>query len=435
MADPFEVLRLPPTPVDPDPAFTDRLRARLERALALPEGVTVSDLTLAPNRPMAGTSMDTTTGALVPYLIVTDARRAVEWYVANLGATRRGEIMVMADGRVGHAELDLRGSVLYLADESTESHVAAPRPDDGATVSLTFEVPDVDGAVDRAVAAGAELERPAADNPYGRNAVLRDPFGHRWILSAVPAAAAETPAADADEPGSARPGDIGYVSLWVPDEEKAAVFFSRVLGWSYAPRTQGQSHQVAGRMLNHGLHGGHDRSTLFLCFMVDDLAAAADRVRAAGGWAGEPTREAWGLTAMCGDIEDTEFAMYQPPPGTPGLRLEANGSAHGDVAYITIEVRDSAPVRSFYGRVLGWQFSPGHVVDGWGTDDVVPMTGLSGGHERTTVLPMYRVDDIQVAVARVRGAGGTATDPERQPYGVSSQCADDQGTRFYLGQL
>ena len=29
--------------------------------------------------------------------------------------------------------------------------------------------------------------------------------------------------------------------------------------------------------------------------------------------------------------------------------------------------------------------------------------------------------------------GGTATDPERQPYGTTSECTDDQGVRFYLG--
>ena len=43
MADPFSVLRAPVTPADPDPAFAAELRARLERALDLPEGVAVSD--------------------------------------------------------------------------------------------------------------------------------------------------------------------------------------------------------------------------------------------------------------------------------------------------------------------------------------------------------------------------------------------------------
>jgi predicted enzyme related to lactoylglutathione lyase len=63
------------------------------------------------------------------------------------------------------------------------------------------------------------------------------------------------------------------------------------------------------------------------------------------------------------------------------------------------------------------------------------MTGMAGGSDRPTVVPMYRVADIAAAVERVRSAGGTATDPEQQPYGVTAVCTDDQGTRFYLGEL
>jgi predicted enzyme related to lactoylglutathione lyase len=96
---------------------------------------------------------------------------------------------------------------------------------------------------------------------------------------------------------------------------------------------------------------------------------------------------------------------------------------------------NAAAARAFYGSVLGWRFEPGRVADGWQVLDVAPMTGLSGGHDRATTVPMYRVDDIATAVQRVRDAGGTATDPEAQPYGTTSACADDQGTRFYLGQL
>jgi predicted enzyme related to lactoylglutathione lyase len=46
---------------------------------------------------------------------------------------------------------------------------------------------------------------------------------------------------------------------------------------------------------------------------------------------------------------------------------------------------------------------------------------------------MYRVDDVDAAVQRVRAAGGTATDAETQPYGRTSECTDDQGSFFYLG--
>jgi uncharacterized glyoxalase superfamily protein PhnB len=38
--------------------------------------------------------------------------------------------------------------------------------------------------VSRAVEAGATLERPVADQPYGeRTGVLVDPFGHRWFIA------------------------------------------------------------------------------------------------------------------------------------------------------------------------------------------------------------------------------------------------------------
>ena len=44
------------------------------------------------------------------------------------------------------------------------------------------------------------------------------------------------------------------------------------------------------------------------------------------------------------------------------------------------------------------------------------------------------VDDA--AVARVREAGGTVIDePSQQAYGKSALCTDDQGSRFYLGEL
>ena len=130
------------------------------------------------------------------------------------------------------------------------------------------------------------------------------------------------------------------------------------------------------------------------------------------------------------------FAVFEPPGGTAaGGSPPPAGTGQGDLAYVTMEVVDSARSRTFYGSVLRWGFTPGRVADGWQVEGVVPMVGLSGGHDAATTVPMYRVDDIASAVRHVRDAGGSATDPETQPYGISSTCTDDQGTRFYLGQL
>jgi predicted enzyme related to lactoylglutathione lyase len=47
---------------------------------------------------------------------------------------------------------------------------------------LDVVVDDVDAAVSRAIKAGARLEAPARDAPYGRIAMLADPFGHGFCL-------------------------------------------------------------------------------------------------------------------------------------------------------------------------------------------------------------------------------------------------------------
>jgi predicted enzyme related to lactoylglutathione lyase len=49
-------------------------------------------------------------------------------------------------------------------------------------VHLDFVVEDLDAAVRRAVAASAKLERDIEVKPWGRLAVLADPFGHGFCL-------------------------------------------------------------------------------------------------------------------------------------------------------------------------------------------------------------------------------------------------------------
>ena len=429
MADPFEDLRLPDIPVDPDPAFAERLQARLLRTFDLPQGVTVSDLTIEETHPPAAPppEPEPVRGpvAVLPYLAVAGAREAIEWYQEALGARLRGSPIVMPDGRVGHAELEIGdGGVIMLAEEHPEIGVAAPAPGAPVPVTIHASVADVDRFIDRAIAAGAGLERAVADYDYGRNGVIRDPFGHRWLVSG-------------ESPG-VRHGDVGYASLWVPDADRAARFYSEVLGWRCEPNQRGEGWAVTGLSLHHGIHGGHTQPGLFLSYAVSDLTAAVDAVRRSGGTASEPVDEPWGRTAMCADVSGLPFAVYSPPAGVSGgdgPGRPANGRLPGDLAYITMHTGDSASARDFYTSVLGWGWQPGRVDDGWTAQDPVPMTGVAGGQERIFVIPMYRVDDVTEAVARVRALGGTATEPDPQPYGITADCEDDQGTRFYLGQL
>lgn len=229
-------------------------------------------------------------------------------------------------------------------------------------------------------------------------------------------------------------GTVGYAALWVADLERAATFFATALGWSYD--NEGPQHRmVAGasppqsivslEALPAGVWDDWPRhNTMFLSHGVDDADAVVERIRSAGGRAEDPVDTDHGRSANCIDDQGLPFGIH-----------EGDSRGHGRLTYLTFEVADSARARAFFGVTFGWTFSAGSHEDGWQVDEMYPMAGLHGGHRRSTVVPMYAVDDIEATVNGVRVAGGTATDPERQPYGLLSSCADDQGTRFYLGEL
>ena len=120
---------------------------------------------------------------LVPYLICGDASRAIEFYTRVLGAR---ETMRLAEpsGKVGHAELEVGGSLLMLADEYPDHGALGPRSVGGTPVKLHLYVGDVDAVMASALAAGATLLRPVQDEFYGdRSGQIEDPFGHVWMLS------------------------------------------------------------------------------------------------------------------------------------------------------------------------------------------------------------------------------------------------------------
>ncbi|BDB40563.1 MULTISPECIES: VOC family protein [Mycobacterium] len=407
--DPLHVLRTDDLPVQPDPAFAAQLRRRLQTALALPEGITMS------GSAAAVAELTEPRPAALPYLSVADARAAIAWYTEAFGAAVIGEPIVMPDGRIGHAELEIGRGVLYLADEFPEMGLKAPAPE-AVSVSLMLHVASTDATLRQARAHGAEVVREIYENHGSRNATIIDPFGHRWMLSGPLA----TPI---------RPGDIGYISVRVPDADRAATFYRKVLGWSYDPASQ----QVTNTDLPTGIFAGPGTPTLFCCYAVADLAAARAAIAEAGGSTGEVRQTEHGAVLDATDSQGMAFAVFAATPGVK--RPELNGSGPGEVSYVTYEVADSAAFRDFYGRVLGWTFEPGRIDDGWAVRDAHPMSGAAGGSRRPAVVPMWTVADIDAAVAKVREAGGTVlAEPSRQPYGLSAECTDDQGSRFYLGQ-
>jgi predicted enzyme related to lactoylglutathione lyase len=301
-------------------------------------------------------------------------------------------------------------------------------------VSLVLDVANVDAVIAAAVAAGARLDRRPYEAHGHRNATVTDPYGHRWLLQAPLPGATAGPARTAP----LRQGDISYASLWVPDVARAAAFYGAVLGLEYVPAHDNRGRQAPGLAPPQGLWEHPVTSALFCSYVVDDIAAAVARVRAAGGQAEEPVPRAYGLSADCTDTDGVRFALHQQRPGAPataGPPASASGGHDGDLAYVTLEVPDAARALEFYGSVLGWRSHQGRTPGGWQVEGTTPMIGVSGGHSAPAAVPVWRVTDLAAAVAQVRAAGGTSTEPHREPYGLMAECTDGRGIRFSLGEF
>ena len=120
---------------------------------------------------------------VTPYLIVSDATGAIDFYRRAFGAT---EVMRLAspEGKVGHAEVTIGNSRIMLADEFPEMGARGPQAFGGTPVMLALYVEDVDGLFRQAVAAGGKEVRPVQDQFYGdRSGMLADPFGHVWTIA------------------------------------------------------------------------------------------------------------------------------------------------------------------------------------------------------------------------------------------------------------
>lgn len=119
---------------------------------------------------------------VIPYLIVNNGQKAIEFYQHVFGATQKDRLD-MPDGKIGHAELTIGDSMIMLADEAPSYAAYSPETVGGTPVSIAVYLPDVDAVIQRALDAGAILERPIENQFYGdRTGSIKDPFGHKWTV-------------------------------------------------------------------------------------------------------------------------------------------------------------------------------------------------------------------------------------------------------------
>jgi PhnB protein len=118
---------------------------------------------------------------LAPLLNVRNGAKAIDFYKAALGAT----VIFSTPPESGSvvAQLAIEGAEFWLADESPENQNFSPESLHGSTVRIILTVDNPDAVFNRAVAAGATVVWPVADQPYHwRIGRIADPFGHHWEI-------------------------------------------------------------------------------------------------------------------------------------------------------------------------------------------------------------------------------------------------------------
>lgn len=110
--------------------------------------------------------------SVIPYLLVPDSARAVQFAKDVLGA-REQNVGRGADGRIQHA-------TLLIGDAAVMIGLAQPEWPANAAMVYVY-VPNVDATYQHALAAGATSVREPKDEAYGdRGAGVKDRDGTTW---------------------------------------------------------------------------------------------------------------------------------------------------------------------------------------------------------------------------------------------------------------
>jgi PhnB protein len=119
--------------------------------------------------------------AMYPRLVVSDAAKAIEFYLAAFDA-KETERYTNPAGKIVHAEVRIGDIRIAVKDEGDGD--PAPTSIGGSPVIMAIEVDDADAVGASMERAGATVVYPIQDWEYGsRGGRLADPFGHLWMIS------------------------------------------------------------------------------------------------------------------------------------------------------------------------------------------------------------------------------------------------------------
>jgi PhnB protein len=429
----------------PREAFKIRLKNDLERSISMAT-------TTAP--------ISATRTFAAPRLTFKDTAKAIEFYKQAFGAseTMRFEL----ETGIPHAEVVIGDSVIMLTDEWPEGGRYSAETTGSSPVSMSIQVPDVDAFVERAVAAGAKLAHPVADQFYGyREGTLLDPFGYTWAVSTVKEEMsveemhrrfrATTKEAEAKNPG-VDPIPKGYrtVTPYLVAQDGPALleFTKQVFDAEEMFRAVGSAGGLHAEvrigdsmlMMGGGIPGREFRSTAnahALHVYVPDCDAVYERALQAGATSlGEPTDQEYGERS--GSVKDPAgnfwyIATHKGETYTPEGLNSVNVYMHPLRAEPVINFLR----RAFGAREIAKYASPDGVVHHAEIrvgDSVVEMGEAHGQYPPMPTMFYLYVPDCDAVYQRALQAGATSiAEPLDQPYGDRNGAVKDVfGNQWYI---
>lgn len=115
--------------------------------------------------------------AVMPYLIVNDASRLIDFAKKVFGATLNFQELRDDTEKIRHAEIQIDESTIMLADATEEWKPQA--------ANLFIYVDDADKAYKTALENGAASLQELSDQEYGRTCGITDPVGNVWWITSV----------------------------------------------------------------------------------------------------------------------------------------------------------------------------------------------------------------------------------------------------------
>ena len=121
---------------------------------------------------------------VTPHLTCRNAAAMIDFYKKAFGAVEMNRAPGPDGKSIMHAAIKIGDSIVFLNDEFPEMGALSPAGSKATPVTLHLFVEDADKQFQQALAAGAEVVMPLADQFWGdRYGIVRDPSGHQWSIA------------------------------------------------------------------------------------------------------------------------------------------------------------------------------------------------------------------------------------------------------------